>query len=41
MDNYSININKTNNKLSPQIMDNGKKNYHIWRWKSRSWLETG
>ena len=31
---YYTNINKTNNHLSPQIIEH-EKNYEIWRWKSR------
>jgi hypothetical protein len=33
-------INKTNNHLSPQIIEI-KKDHDKWHWKSRFWLETG
>jgi len=39
MDNNSNNINKTNNHLSPQLIEQ-KKDHVIWLWKSRSWLGT-
>jgi hypothetical protein len=34
------NINKINNNLSPQTIEN-KKDHTIWHWKCRSWLRTG
>jgi hypothetical protein len=40
MVNNSTNINKTNNHLSPQIIEI-KKDHDKWHWKSRFWLETG
>jgi len=41
MINNSTNLNKTNNYLSPPILDIEDKTYHIWRWKkSFSWLGT-
>jgi hypothetical protein len=36
----SININKSNNYLSPQLIEHKKEN-DIWRWTSSSWLEIG
>ena len=37
MVNNSTNINKTNNHLSPQIIEH-RKDHDILHWKSRSWL---
>jgi len=38
MVNNSTNINKTNNHLSPQLIENIKKDQDIWHWKSSSGL---
>ena len=35
-----VNANKKNNRLSLQFIAH-RKDYDIWRWKSRSWLGTG
>jgi len=40
MVNNSININKTNNHLSPPTHWS-QKHHSIWHWKSSSWLGTG
>ena len=40
MINNSTNINKTNNHLSPQLIEH-KKDQNIWCWKSKSRLGTG
>jgi hypothetical protein len=37
--NNATNINKTNNHLSPQLLDH-KKCHDVERWKSRFWLGT-
>jgi hypothetical protein len=39
MVNNPININKINNHLSPEIIEQ-KESHDIWRWKSMSWQET-
>jgi len=36
----STNINKTNNDLTPQLIEH-KKDHVIWHWKSRSRLGPG
>jgi len=38
MVNISTNINKMNNHITS--LTEHKKDHDIWRWKSRSWLET-
>jgi hypothetical protein len=40
MFNNSININKTNNDLSPKIIEH-KREHTVWCWKSKFWSKTG